>query len=97
EELKIQRTTGWTCAVGITAVCRAIVNDTGEMIPCSAVLDGEYGSHRLSIGVPTIIGRGGIKDVLEWELAPDERQGLEIAVNKLKPAMQYVEEQLGIS
>ncbi|MFC1971078.1 malate dehydrogenase [Chloroflexota bacterium] len=95
EELGIQRTTGWTCAAGITAVCRAIINDTGEMIPCSAVLDGEYGYRRLSMGVPAVIGRRGIKEILEWKLTPEESRGLEIAADKLNPGMEYVEEQLG--
>ncbi|MFC1908358.1 malate dehydrogenase [Chloroflexota bacterium] len=97
EELKVERTTGWTSAVGLAAIIHAIGKNTGEMIPCSTVLDGEYGCRGLSMTVPAIIGRGGIQEVLEWELAPDEQERLEHSINTLKPAMHYVEEYLGRS
>jgi malate dehydrogenase len=95
EELKAGRTAGWTTAVGLTTVCQAIIKNTGEMIPCSLVLDGEYGCHKLGMGVPSILGQGGVREILDWELAPDEREGLKHSINTLKPAMHYVEEQLG--
>ena len=91
---KTGRTAAWTTAVGLTAVCRAIVEDTGEMIPCSVVLDGEYGCKNLSMSVPTILGIDGVKKILEWRLAPDERELLNQSIEVLKPAMKYVEELL---
>jgi len=92
--VKTGRTAAWTTAVGLTAVCRAIVEDTGEMIPCSVVLDGEYGCKNLSMSVPTILGIDGVKKILEWRLAPDERELLNQSIEVLKPAMKYVEELL---
>ncbi len=97
EELKSGRTAGWTSAMGLAHMCRAIGQDTRDMIPCSVVLEGEYGYHGLSMTAPAMIGRGGVQQILEWKLAPDEYQGLEHSVNTLKPAMRYVEENLGIS
>jgi len=94
---KTGRTAAWTTAVGLTAVSRAIAKNTGEMIPCSVVLDGEYGCHKLSMSVPTILGRGGVQEILEWELAPDERQELKQSIDILEPAMRYVEKFLGLS
>jgi malate dehydrogenase len=96
EELKSGRTAGWTSAVGLARMCRAIGQDTREMIPCSGVLDGEYGYRGLSMTAPAIIGQGGLQQILQWELSPDEYQGLENSVKTLKPAMRYVEENLGI-
>jgi malate/lactate dehydrogenase len=95
EELRTGRTAGWTSAEGLAAVVRAIVQNTGQTIPCSAVLSGEYGCRGLSMGVPAIIGRHGIQEVLEWDLTPDEREGLENSINTLQPAMRYVEEHPG--
>ena len=99
EELRIKtgRTAAWTTAVGLAAVCRAIVQNTGEMIPCSVVLDGEYGCHKLSMGVPTILGSEGVREILDWELAPDEQKELNHSVNTLQPYMRQVEEFLGLS
>lgn len=96
EELRAGRTAGWTCAVGLAAITRAIGQSTGEMIPGSTVLEGEYGCQGLSMTVPAIIGRGGVQEVLELELTPDEHEGLEHSINTLKPTMHYVEEYLGI-
>jgi malate dehydrogenase len=97
EELRSGRTAGWTSAVGLASLCRAIGQDTSQMMPCSVVLDGEYGYRGLSMTAPAIMGRGGLQQILEWKLAPEEYQGLEISVNTLKPAMRYVEESLGLS
>jgi malate dehydrogenase len=96
EELrkKTGRTAAWTTAVGLAAVCRAIVQDTGEIIPCSIALDGEYGCHSLSMSVPAVLGKNGVRKILEYELAPDEREELQHSIDVLKPAMKYVEELL---
>ena len=95
EELKSGRTSGWTSAVGLAQMCRAIGQDTREMMPCSVTLDGEYGCHGLSMTVPAILGHGGVHQILEWKLSPDECQGLEESMRILSPAMRYVEENLG--
>lgn len=95
--IKTGRTAAWTTAVGLAAMCRAIGKNTREMIPCSLVLDGEYGCHKLSMSVPAILGHGGVREILEWELAPDECEELKKSIDTLEPAMRYVEEFLGVS
>jgi len=94
EGLKAGRTTGWTCAVGLAALTRAVVNDTGEVLAGSAVLEGEYGQQGISMGVPIRLGKTGIQEILEWELAPDEQVGLERSVQVLKTNAMIVEETL---
>lgn len=94
EGLKAGRTTGWTCAVGLAALTRAIVNDTGEVLAGSAILEGEYGQQGLSMGVPVRLGRTGIQEILEWELTPDERAALERSAETLKKNVKIVEETL---
>ncbi|MFC2175328.1 malate dehydrogenase, partial [archaeon] len=47
-------------AVSINRMVYAIANDTQEVLPCSCVLDGEYGLSGLSIGVPASLGADGI-------------------------------------
>ena len=64
------------------------------MIPCSIPLEGEYGCHYLSMSVPAILGKGGVKRILQWQLAPDEQELLNHSIEVLKPAMKYVEELL---
>ncbi|MDK2974873.1 MAG: malate dehydrogenase [Methanofollis sp.] len=40
----------------------------GEIVPCSCIVDGEYGLSGLSIGLPARIGREGIREIVEWDL-----------------------------
>jgi malate dehydrogenase len=54
----------------------AIVLDQNRVLPCSALLEGEYGIDGLYVGVPVKLGAGGIKQIIELQLRDDERQAL---------------------
>jgi len=82
---------GWTSAIGLAFMVSAITQDTKRVMPCSAILDEEYGCQGLSMGVPVILGREGIKQILEWKLAPDEQKELEHSINVLRATAQSVE------
>lgn len=88
---KTGRSAAWTTAVGLMEVVQAIVKNAGQVIPCSVPLEGEYGCRNLSMSVPVILGRGGVKQILEWTLAPDEEALLKHSIAALKPTMEYVE------
>ncbi|MGD9158523.1 MAG: hypothetical protein PVG39_08965 [Desulfobacteraceae bacterium] len=94
EEGRTGRTAGWTCAIGLEKIVRAIVENTGEVIPCSVMLDGEYGVSGISMSVPVKLGKDGVSEILEYELAPDEIEGVEKTVATLKAAARIVEENL---
>ncbi len=94
EEFKAGRTAGWTCAVGMATYVRAIIGDKKQLLPCSVILNGEYGLNKISMSVPAVIGRNGIEGVDELELADDERNRLKNAIRTLTPAMRKVEELL---
>jgi malate/lactate dehydrogenase len=76
EALDAGRTAGWTCAVGLTTLVRAMVEDSDLVFPCSVVLKGEYGLNDLSMGVPVKLGPSGVRDILEYNLSRDEQAGL---------------------
>ena len=94
EELQSGRTAGWTSAVGLAAITRAILRDAGEIFPGSVVLDGEYGRREMSMSVPVRLGRTGVQEIFEWELAPDERAGLERSADVLEAAARTVDQNL---
>jgi malate dehydrogenase len=94
EELQAGRTAGWTSAIGLAAITRAILQDTGEVFRCSVVLDGEYGYRGLSMSVPVKLGREGVREIQEWKLASDEREGLERTAAALTAAARIVDENL---
>lgn len=67
-------TSAWMAPGAAAAqVVKAVIRDTHEVIPCSALLEGEYGQKDLCIGVPCVLGRNGIEKVVELELTEDER------------------------
>ena len=55
-------------AYHISNLIDAVIRDRKEVIPCSCVLDGEYGLHDLSICVPARIGRSGVEEIVERPL-----------------------------
>lgn len=55
-------------AFHITRLVRAILRGEDGPIPCSCVLEGEYGFSGCSLGVPARIGREGIRRIEEWDL-----------------------------
>jgi malate dehydrogenase len=56
-----------------TQMVDAIMLDDRRVLPCTALLEGEYGIDGLYMGVPVKLGAGGIEEVLELELTEQER------------------------
>ena len=54
-------------------VVESIIHDQTMMIPCSVLLEGEYGEKDLCIGVPVILGKNGIEKIVELDLNADEK------------------------
>lgn len=48
--------------------------DKRRILPCAAMLNGEYGYKGIYVGVPVIIGKGGVEKVLELELTSEEKE-----------------------
>jgi malate dehydrogenase len=53
---------------------QAVCHDRGEIFPVSAVLKGEFGFKGFSAGVPCVIGREGIREIVEFELDEAQKQ-----------------------
>lgn len=54
----------------------AVILDKKRVLPCAAYLTGEYGIQNLFVGVPVVLGRGGIERIVEVELSSDEQTAL---------------------
>ncbi len=55
----------------------AIFHDKKKILPCAAYLKGEYGIRDLYVGVPVVLGRGGVEKVIELKLTAEEAAALE--------------------
>ena len=68
-------------------MAEAILKDKKKILPCAAMLEGEYGYNDLFIGVPVKLGAGGVEEVIQIELSADEKAALDksaAAVEELK-------------
>ncbi len=54
-------------------VVESILHNQKKMIPCSVLLEGEYGESDLCIGAPVILGKNGVEKVVELDLTADEK------------------------
>jgi malate dehydrogenase len=75
--------TEWGPATGVAHMVEAILQDTGEVLPGSLVLDGEFGLEDVGLGVPVKLGSNGVEEVVEWDLTEYERDQLGEAAEKL--------------
>ena len=62
----------------------SILKDKKKVLPCAALLQGEYGINNLFIGVPVKLGAGGIEEVIEIELTADEQKALDHSADAVK-------------
>ncbi len=68
--------TSFGVAMAMTQIVRAILRNERRVLTVSAPLEGEYGLTDVTLGIPCVIGAGGIEQVIEARLAPDEMQAL---------------------
>ena len=60
-------------AASVVEMVEAILRDRRRVLPCAAYLRGEYGIDGLYVGVPVVLGNGGVEKVIEISLTDDER------------------------
>lgn len=71
---KLLGTSAWYApGAAVSGLVQAIACDQKKMIPCSTMLDGEYGLSDICIGVPVILGRKGIEEIVTIELNDAEK------------------------
>ncbi|MFB6220756.1 MAG: malate dehydrogenase [Halolamina sp.] len=75
--------TEWGPATGVAHMAEAVIRDTGEVLPGSLVLDGEFGYEDTAFGVPVKLGADGVEEVVEWELSEYEADLMDDAAEKL--------------
>jgi len=78
-------------SAGIARMAEAIITDNKDVLPCAALLDGEYGIKDSVIGVPVKLGKKGIEEIIELELSAEEKQklydsaeGVKVLIEKMR-------------
>lgn len=72
-------------------MAESYIRDKKRVLPCAAKLNGEYGVKGLYIGVPCVIGKGGVEKIIEIELNADERKMFDNSVNAVKGLVEAVD------
>ena len=65
-------------------MARAVIEDSGAVMPVCAWVDGEYGISGVYLGVEAEIGRGGVRKVVEGDLSESELTGLREAAEAVR-------------
>ncbi|WP_214797941.1 MULTISPECIES: malate dehydrogenase [unclassified Exiguobacterium] len=74
-------------AAAIVEMVEAIVKDQRRILPAIAYLEGEYGFNDLYLGVPTILGKHGIEQVLELDLTDEEKAALSKSADSVRSVL----------
>ncbi len=77
----------YTPAVAAIEMAESYLKDKKRVLACSALLDGEYGVKGLFIGVPVVIGAGGVERVLEIDLNDEEKAKLAKSIESVKKSV----------
>ena len=82
---KLLGTSAWYApGASVSYLVNAIVNDTKEVLPCSVLLEGEYGVKDLCIGVPVKIGKNGFEEVVQLDLNNKDLEMFQNSVSAVK-------------
>lgn len=82
--------TNYAIAEAVRRIVSAIVRDENTVLPVSALVDGHYGLTDVCLGVPCIVGAGGIHKVLDIPLDEDENEMLQKSASGLKDLISSV-------
>ncbi|HKR17685.1 malate dehydrogenase [Rhizorhapis sp.] len=71
-------------ATSAIAMAESYLKDKKRVLPCAAYLSGEYGVDDLYVGVPIVIGAGGVEKVVEIKLNDEAKANFDVSVDAVK-------------
>ena len=81
---KLLGTSAWYApGASVSYLVDSILNDKKKIIPCSVYLEGQYGLRDICIGVPCIIGKKGIEEIIDLDLNSSEKNKLYESANAI--------------
>ncbi len=91
---KLLGTSAWYApGAAVAYLVDSIINDQKRMIPCSVLLEGEYGQSDICIGVPCVIGKSGWESIMDVNLNNEEQAKFEksaVAVRTMNQALSSI-------
>jgi malate dehydrogenase len=74
-------------AVSAITMAESFLKDKKRVLPCSALLEGQYGVKGLFVGVPVVIGAGGVERIMELDLNDEEKAMLAKSVESVRKSV----------
>ncbi|MGH7847654.1 MAG: malate dehydrogenase [Candidatus Binatia bacterium] len=72
-------------------MAESYLKDKKEILPCAALLEGEYGINGYYFCVPVMIGAAGVEKVIEIDLSPREKEMLQVSLSHVKDIVQAMD------
>jgi malate dehydrogenase len=82
-------------AASAIAMAESYLHDKKRVLPCAAYLDGQYGINGLYIGVPVVIGAGGVERIVEIELNETERAAFDKSCDSVRELLEASKKLVG--
>lgn len=90
EIIKAKSATYYGIGMALVRIVRAIFGDEKSALTVSVMLDGQYGIHNVYAGLPAIIGRNGVEDIIVLDLKEDEEKAFKDSCNFLKETAEQI-------
>ena len=78
----------YTPGLAAVEMAEAVLTDSKRVLPCAAYLEGECGISGYFLGVPVVIGAGGVERILEFELTSEEKAAMALSVAAVQKQME---------
>ena len=92
--IKLKGGSGFAVGVSIREVVHSLLLDSRRILPVSTLMNGAYGLRDVCLSVPTEVGCGGVRKIIELPLTPKERLGLQNSARGLRDTIEAVEKRM---
>ncbi len=79
-------------AASAVRMAQSILRDEKQVLPCAALLNGEYGLNDIFMGVPCILGKDGIEGIVELQITEEERAALHRSAEEVRTGIEGLRE-----
>jgi malate dehydrogenase len=79
-------------AASAARMVQAVVRDEKQLLPCAAYLTGQYGLEDIYMGVPCLLGKGGVERILELEISEADRASLHKSAQEVRTGIAALQE-----
>jgi malate dehydrogenase len=78
-------------ALAVISMAESILKDKKRVVACACLCEGEYGVDGLYVGVPCVLGAGGVERIIEVELGSEERKMFDASVEHVKTLVEQIQ------